>query len=270
MSPNADQTRVAAAGLTSQEAQARLGQFGPNEPAATQHHSFFSDLWHAFANPLVLILVIAATVSAFTGDRVDAAIIGDHCSAQHCDRPDPELSFAAGHRKTARGGRPYGNRPARWAVERTSPARRGAGRCRPPFRWRPGSRGCASLDRARSLCATGIADGRVASRRKAGDRGGRIDQSGCAQHGLPGHVGRQRNRNRGGRGDWRPDRLWRYCGPPRRASGGDRLRSGPAQFQPSCWREPFSSWSSFCSSSASRATATRFNLCCLPLHWQWA
>ena len=28
------------------------------------------------ANPLVLILVIAATVSAFTGDRVDAAIIG--------------------------------------------------------------------------------------------------------------------------------------------------------------------------------------------------
>jgi len=76
MSPNADQTRVAAAGLTSQEAQARFGQFGPNEPAASQHHSFFSDLWHAFANPLVLILVIAATVSAFTGDRVDAAIIG--------------------------------------------------------------------------------------------------------------------------------------------------------------------------------------------------
>jgi Mg2+-importing ATPase len=76
MSPNADEPIAAAAGLTSQEAQAKLAQFGPNEPAATQQHSFAYDLWHALANPLVLILVIAATVSAFTGDAVDAAIIG--------------------------------------------------------------------------------------------------------------------------------------------------------------------------------------------------
>ena len=64
------------AGLTPQEAEARLDQFGPNEPAATQRHSFLSDLLHAFASPLVLILLMAAVASAFLGDKVDAGIIG--------------------------------------------------------------------------------------------------------------------------------------------------------------------------------------------------
>jgi Mg2+-importing ATPase len=76
MSSNANETPAAMAGLTAEEAQARLDQFGPNEPAATKHHSFLSDLLHAFANPLVLILVIAAVVSAFVGEKVDAGIIG--------------------------------------------------------------------------------------------------------------------------------------------------------------------------------------------------
>jgi P-type Mg2+ transporter len=62
-------------GLTAQEADARLNEFGPNEPAATKHHSFLANLLHAFANPLVLILVIAAAASAFLGDKVDAGII---------------------------------------------------------------------------------------------------------------------------------------------------------------------------------------------------
>ena len=76
MSSNAAATQVAITGLTAQEAAARLDQFGPNEPAATQHHSFLSDLLHVFMNPLTLILVIAAVVSAFMGDTVDAGIIG--------------------------------------------------------------------------------------------------------------------------------------------------------------------------------------------------
>jgi magnesium-transporting ATPase (P-type) len=63
-------------GLTAQEAEARLDQFGPNEPAATQHHSNLSDFWHGFTNPLVLILVIAPTASAFLGQKIDARIIG--------------------------------------------------------------------------------------------------------------------------------------------------------------------------------------------------
>src|SRR5208337_4719624 len=76
MSTNTDETPAAIVGLTAQEAQARLNQFGPNEPAATKHHSFLSDLLHAFASPLVLILVMDATASAFLGDKIDAGIIG--------------------------------------------------------------------------------------------------------------------------------------------------------------------------------------------------
>ena len=76
MSTNTDETPAAKTGLTAEEAQARLDQFGANEPAATKHHSFLADLLHAFASPLVLILVMAATASAFLGDKVDAAIIG--------------------------------------------------------------------------------------------------------------------------------------------------------------------------------------------------
>jgi len=74
MPPNATET-AALSGLTSQEAATRLSRFGPNEPAASQHRSVLYDLWHAVTNPLVLILVIAATVSAFLGERTDAAII---------------------------------------------------------------------------------------------------------------------------------------------------------------------------------------------------
>ena len=75
MSLNVAQTPVAIAGLTEQEAAARLDQFGPNEPAATQRHSLLSDLLHVSMNPLTLILLIAAVVSACTGDAVDAGII---------------------------------------------------------------------------------------------------------------------------------------------------------------------------------------------------
>jgi len=76
MSSNVDGTPVAISGLTAQEAEVRLAQFGPNEPGATQHHSVLSDLLHGFRNPLVLILVVAAIASAFLGDKVDAGIIG--------------------------------------------------------------------------------------------------------------------------------------------------------------------------------------------------
>jgi Mg2+-importing ATPase len=76
MSPNSSQTQVKITGLTPQEAAARLDQFGPNEPMTTQHHSFLSDFLHAFSNPLVLILVIAAIISGFMGEAVDAGIIG--------------------------------------------------------------------------------------------------------------------------------------------------------------------------------------------------
>ena len=75
MAPNADATNVATAGLSALEAQARLAQYGPNEPAATTHYSPVSDLLHMLLNPLTLILLIAAGASAFLGDKVDAGII---------------------------------------------------------------------------------------------------------------------------------------------------------------------------------------------------
>ncbi len=75
MSANTHQTESKITGLTLEEAEARLDQFGPNEPAAARQHSLLSDVLHAFTNRLVLILVIAAVLSAFMGEAVDAAII---------------------------------------------------------------------------------------------------------------------------------------------------------------------------------------------------
>ena len=72
---NETQAAAAANGLTSQEAEARLKQFGPNDPAPPKHHSAVLDFLRLFLNPLVLILLIAALVSAFLGETADAAII---------------------------------------------------------------------------------------------------------------------------------------------------------------------------------------------------
>src|SRR5271157_2716495 len=62
-------------GLTSQEAETRLKQFGPNDPAPPQRHSAVLDLLRLFLNPLTLILLIAALGSAFLGEATDAGII---------------------------------------------------------------------------------------------------------------------------------------------------------------------------------------------------
>ena len=68
-------TPVDGAGLTSQEAERRLRQFGPNDPAPARRHSFLTELLLLFVNPLVIILLIAAVVSGFIGQLVDAGII---------------------------------------------------------------------------------------------------------------------------------------------------------------------------------------------------
>jgi P-type Mg2+ transporter len=73
--PGTDQTRVAIVGLTTQDAKERLDRFGPNEPAAANHHSAIYDFLRGLANPLSLILVSAAAASAFLGQKVDAVII---------------------------------------------------------------------------------------------------------------------------------------------------------------------------------------------------
>ena len=61
-------------GLTSGEARKRLEQYGPNEPVPRRRLSAFAQFGHLFANPLVIILLVAPAISASLGQRVDASI----------------------------------------------------------------------------------------------------------------------------------------------------------------------------------------------------
>lgn len=62
-------------GLTSQQAGELLKKFGPNDPAPAHSRSALTELLLMFANPLVIILLIAAVLSGLTGQWVDAGII---------------------------------------------------------------------------------------------------------------------------------------------------------------------------------------------------
>ncbi len=63
------------AGLTSQDAELRFAEFGPNEPTAKKTHPPWLDFIILFSNPLTLILLIAAGVLQLSGDSFDAALI---------------------------------------------------------------------------------------------------------------------------------------------------------------------------------------------------
>jgi len=63
------------AGLTSAEAAERLARYGPNEPVSVRRLSAIVQLIHLFANPLVVILLVASAISASLGQRTDAVII---------------------------------------------------------------------------------------------------------------------------------------------------------------------------------------------------
>ena len=65
----------AATGLSSAEAEARLDQHGPNEPAPAKRGSAVVELLLLFLNPLVIILLVAALASFILGDESDALII---------------------------------------------------------------------------------------------------------------------------------------------------------------------------------------------------
>jgi Mg2+-importing ATPase len=63
------------AGLSADEAERRLDQYGPNEPAAPSHVGPLLQFLGFCANPLVLILLIASVASVLVGDTTDALII---------------------------------------------------------------------------------------------------------------------------------------------------------------------------------------------------
>ena len=63
------------AGLSSQEVERRLSQYGPNA-VSTHRARLFPVLWHQLRSPLLVLLLSAALASYFVGERSDAVIIG--------------------------------------------------------------------------------------------------------------------------------------------------------------------------------------------------
>jgi Mg2+-importing ATPase len=62
-------------GLSSEEATARLTQYGPNDPAPVKRSAAVVDLLILFVNPLIIILLVASAVSFTLGNSTDAVII---------------------------------------------------------------------------------------------------------------------------------------------------------------------------------------------------
>ncbi len=62
-------------GLSSGEAARRLAVYGPNEPAPVRRLPAVVQLFHLFANPLVVILLVASAIAGSLGQEVDAILI---------------------------------------------------------------------------------------------------------------------------------------------------------------------------------------------------
>jgi len=62
-------------GLSTSEAELRLKQFGPNDPAPKRSRPAWMDLPILLTNPLSIVLLIAATISATVGQKIDAILI---------------------------------------------------------------------------------------------------------------------------------------------------------------------------------------------------
>ena len=71
-------TRIesSALGLDSKDADKRLSSYGPNEFSRARHRSLIADLFERFRSPLVLQLLVIATVSALMGQMVSSIIVG--------------------------------------------------------------------------------------------------------------------------------------------------------------------------------------------------
>lgn len=70
-----EQLGASSSGLAAAEAEERLRRYGPNKIATEHALSLVRKIGEHLANPLVLVLLFAACVSAFTGDRASFLII---------------------------------------------------------------------------------------------------------------------------------------------------------------------------------------------------
>jgi Ca2+-transporting ATPase len=68
--------KAGTAGLSSEESRRRLDEYGPNELQAAHRVSPWSLLLDQFKNVLVVILLVAAGLSAFMGEDADTIVIG--------------------------------------------------------------------------------------------------------------------------------------------------------------------------------------------------
>ena len=62
-------------GLTASEAAARLEKYGPNKIESSNKKSLWKKILDQIIDPMVLLLIAASIISAFTGDKVEAIII---------------------------------------------------------------------------------------------------------------------------------------------------------------------------------------------------
>lgn len=69
------ETATEATGLTGAEARARLAEFGPNLFDVRQQQPLLLQFLSRFRNPLVILLLVASAISAFTGEVANFAII---------------------------------------------------------------------------------------------------------------------------------------------------------------------------------------------------
>jgi P-type Mg2+ transporter len=73
--PAAAPVDAALQGLTTSEAEKRLEQYGPNDPAPVRRAAAVIELLLLFLNPLVVLLLVSSFVSFLLGDRTSATII---------------------------------------------------------------------------------------------------------------------------------------------------------------------------------------------------
>jgi len=62
-------------GLSEQETQRRLEEYGFNEPAKKKKRSILTQILSKFLNPLVIVLLIIATFSIFFGEKISALLV---------------------------------------------------------------------------------------------------------------------------------------------------------------------------------------------------